>query len=122
MIKVLMILLSLFTYETKADDFFIKKNFVILGQNPVPSTNAISILSCGNKVTVIPRKNQISKKWSFVRVGSFEGYIKEQFLAKKKPQCFEDRFPKFHNSFRIKLSEMYYWARLNHQILENSPE
>ena len=71
MIKVLMILLSLFTYETKADDFFIKKNFVILGQNPVPSTNPISILSCGNKVTVIPRKNQISKKWSFVRVGSF---------------------------------------------------
>ena len=122
MIKVLMILLSLFTFGTRAGDFFIKKNFVILGQNPMPSTNPISILSCGNKVKVIPRKYQVPKKWSFVRVGSFEGYVKDQFLAKKKPQCFEDRFPKFHNSFRIKLSEMYYWARLNHQILENGPK
>ena len=58
MIKVLMILLSLFTYEMKAADFFIKKNFVILGQNPRPSSNPISILSCGSKVKVMHQKNK----------------------------------------------------------------
>ena len=122
MIKVLMILLSLFTYEIKAADFFIKKNFVILGQNPRPSSNPISILSCGSKVKVMYQKNKTLKNWSFVNVGPFEGYIKEQLLVKKKPQCFEDRFPKFYNSFKIKLSEMYYWARLNQHILENGPK
>jgi len=121
MIRALILFFSLFSYEMKADDFFIKKNFVILGQNPMPSTNPVSILSCGNKVKVSSQKSKISKKWSFVSVGPFEGYIKKQFLVKKKPQCFEDRFPKFYNSFKIKLSEIYYWARLNHHLLENDP-
>ena len=97
MIKALIILTSLFTFELSAGDFFIRKNFVILGQNPRPSSNPVSILSCGNKVKITPKKNGTLKNWSFVTVGPFEGYLKTQFLVKKKPQCFEDRFPKFYN-------------------------
>ena len=103
-----------------ASEYFIEKNFVILGQNPRPTTNSISILSCGSKVNLLPQKNP-KQEWTFIKVGSYEGYVKKQFLNKKKPDCFEDRFPKFYNSFRIKLSEMYYWARLNHHLLENKP-
>ena len=119
MIKLLVVLLYLFSFEMKAEDFFIGKNFVILGQNPRPSANPISVLSCGSKVKIELQKSK-SMKWSFVKIGPFEGYMKGQFLSKKKPVCFEDRFPKFYNSFRIKLSEMYYWARLNHHFLENN--
>ena len=112
--KIFFFILLFCSCFSQANEYFINENFISLGQNPVRNSDPLSLLSCGHKVRV----EKLDQEWSLIKVGPYKGYIKKSFLNKKKPICFQDKFPKFFDEFNIKLTEMLYWAQLNDQYFE----
>jgi len=93
-------------------------------RNPSKYSSSLTTISCGHPVKVYkltPKKGRavtlFNKIWHYVKVGPYEGYIDKKYLASSKPDCFQDRYPKFFDSLELDLTELYYWGRLYDQYV-----
>lgn len=97
--------------------YFIKEDFISVGQNSFRGSTPLTLLSCGHRVKTVQNSAQ-KPGWIFIEVGPYRGFVKRHFLKGKKPICFQDKFPKFFQEFEIGLTDMLYWAQLNDQYFE----
>ncbi len=88
-------------------------------QNPMRYSKSLTTITCGHPVKIfrqiqegVESKATINGEWINVKVGSHQGYIDVKYLSPKKPQCFQDKFPKYFERFDLSLSEIYYWGKL----------
>lgn len=87
---------------------YFNKIFGHVHQNPSRYSQSLSTVSCGHPVKVLGK----TKEWSIVKVGPYKGHIQDMNLSSRRPYCFQDRYPKFFNDFKLTVTEMYYWGRL----------
>lgn len=102
---------------------YFRQIFGVVHQNTSRYSNALTTISCNHPVKLIRLIDASGKEvagnetWAFVKVGAYEGYLMRENLTKQKNDCFQDRYPKFFDSFEPDLSELYYWGRLYDQYV-----
>lgn len=88
---------------------YYKNIFGNIHQSPNKYSEVITTIACGRTVKVLgARKNG----WHKVQVGSYTGYVQKEFLGSERAGCFQDKYPRFFEKFKLELSDLYYWARL----------
>lgn len=89
-----------------------------LHENPSKDSTSLTIIQCSHSVQVLKSSKNAPAGWMKVKVGSDSGYVQSRFLSIKRPGCLQEKYPKFYTSFKLTLSEMYYWGRLYDQYLQ----
>lgn len=85
-------------------------------KNPSDYSSSLTTLQCAQSVKIIEDKTlSIPKGWLFVKVGDDKGYIREDFLSHKRPECFQQKHPEFFNALNLDLTDLYFWGRLYDQ-------
>lgn len=98
--------------------FYFNQMFGHVHQSSVRTSASMTTIQCSHPVKVMESsKVQADKKWSYVEVADYRGFILKQFLADKRPECFQAKYPKFFDAFNLDLAELYYWGRLNDQYI-----
>ncbi len=103
--------------------YYFKQMFGIVHKTPSRYSNALTTISCGHPLRTLILKDAKGKEflphedWTLVKVGAYEGFVMRDYLTTTKGECFQDRFPKFFDSFDFEVSDLYYWGRLNDQAL-----
>lgn len=106
-----------------SDVLYFYQIFGVVHQNPSRYSSALTTISCGHPIKTLRLIDAKGKEfipnesWVFAKVGAYEGFVMKEYLNKQKVQCFQDRFPKFFDSFDMDLSELYYWGRLYDQYV-----
>ena len=103
---------------------YFKPIFGHVHRNASPYSSSLTTISCGHPIKVykiIPKSGRpvtvFNKKFHFVKVGPYEGYVSIDYLSEKKVDCFQDRYPKFFDELDMDLTELYYWGRLYDQFI-----
>lgn len=102
---------------------YFRQIFGVVHQNPSHYSAALTTISCNHPLKLIRLVDASGKElrgnedWVFVKVGAYEGYLANQNVSKQRVECFQDRYPKFFDSFDADLSELYYWGRLYDQYV-----
>ena len=96
-------------------------------QNPDRYSQVLTTISCNYPVKILDDKSKShfsydKKKWSLVRVGPYEGYVLKGYLNSSKNICFEEQYPKFFDGLELEISELYYWARLYDQFVQEKTQ
>jgi len=78
---------------------------------------SLTIVQCSHSVKIL-KENNLLADWNYVQVGEDKGYVQSEFLTDKKPDCFQEKYPKFYNSVGLDISEMYYWGKLYDQYFQ----
>ena len=87
-------------------------------KNPSKSSSSLTTIQCAYSVKVIhDMEVRTPKGWVYVQVGDDKGFIISSSLSEKRPECFQEKYPKFYLNLNLDLSEMYYWGRLTDQYL-----
>jgi len=125
--KNLSLLLSLFflgIYSPYAADkvsrvVYFKKLFGHIHKNPSRYSQSLSTIGCGHPIKVLVNKGreEYGKGFYKVKVGPYEGYISKLYLNDKKPNCFQDKYPRFFDNLELSLTDMYYWGKLYDQYV-----
>jgi hypothetical protein len=120
------LLLPLMTFaETQSTDekvvgiFYFKPMFGHVHQSSVRTSASLTTIQCSHPVKVIESsKVSAGSEWAYVQVADHRGFIMQQFLSEKRPECFQGKYPKFFDAFNLDLAELYYWGRLNDQYIQ----
>jgi hypothetical protein len=87
-------------------------------KNPSKASSSLTTIQCAYSVKVIEDLEiRPPKGWVYVKVGDDRGYIIAKSLSEKRPECFQEKYPKFYLNLNLDLSEMYFWGRLSDQYL-----
>lgn len=105
---------------------YYKPMFGHIHRNPSRYSSSMSTISCGHPVKIYKLENkkggqaqiEFNEDWNFVKVGPYEGYIRKEYLSRKKPQCFQDKYPKFFDEIGLELADLYYWGKLYDQYIQ----
>ncbi len=89
-------------------------------QNPNRFSAALTTISCAHPLRVYSLTYSkeskpleiFNKEWRLVKAGPYEGYVRDDFLAASKPECFQDTYSKFFEALELEVADMYYWGRL----------
>ena len=117
------LILCLFSLLTRAETtstdekvvgvFYLTPLFGHVHQSALRTSPSLTTIQCAHPVKVIESsKVSVSPEWAYVQVAEYRGFILKHYLAQKKPECFQAKFPKFFDSLNLDLSELYYWGRL----------
>jgi len=112
------------TYKKAVSDVqYFRQTFGVVHQNPSRYSSALTTISCGHPIKILRLLDAKGKEfipnddWVFAKIGAYEGFVLREYLGKQKGGCFQDRYPKFFDSFEMDVSELYYWGRLNDQYV-----
>ena len=88
-------------------------------KNPSRYSISLSTISCGHPIKIMGTDGKVTMSGNFykVNVGPYKGYISKKYLNKKKPDCFQDRYPRFFDNLDMSLTDMYYWGKLYDQYV-----
>ncbi|MDA9793273.1 SH3 domain-containing protein [Bacteriovoracaceae bacterium] len=124
--KKILLLICIFGFNTEFS-IAAKLKFVGIGyfskiyghvhENPSNLSSSVTTIPCGYPVKIYKKKSLKDTLWKFTKVGGEFGYIRTEFLSSMRPKCLQSKYPKYFNELNLDLSEMYYWGRLNDQIL-----
>ena len=98
--------------------FYYKNIFGSLHQGPSQYSSVLTTISCGHPVKVYESSDKTKEKWANVKVGAYTGYVLKDFLATKKVECFQDKYPRFFENLQMDLADYYYWGRLYDQYIQ----
>ena len=96
-----------------------------LHKEPVDSSASLTALQCAHSVSLVEKKGvHIPSGWKLAKIGEDTGFIRTRFLSDKRPDCFQEKYPKFYNKLNFDLADLYYWGRLPDHFLqgESLPE
>ena len=83
------------------------------------TTPSLTTVQCSHPMKVIESsKVSVPDEWAYVAVGGHKGFVQKHYLAEKRPECPQGKYPKFFDSVNLDLSELYYWGRLyDHYVM-----
>jgi hypothetical protein len=121
----LSLLISFFTFadsnptdEKVVGVFYLRPILGHVHQSSSRTSASLTTIQCSHPVKVIESsKVQIGQDWAYVEVAGKRGFILKEYLAEKKPQCFQSKYAKFFDSINLDLAELYYWGRLYDQYV-----
>jgi hypothetical protein len=88
-------------------------------QSSVRTSASLTTIQCSHPVKVVESsKVSVGAEWAYVLVADFKGFIQKEFLATKRPECFQGKYPKFFDAMNLDLAELYYWGRLYDQYTQ----
>jgi hypothetical protein len=97
---------------------YFNEHFGHVHQNSLDTSASLTTVSCGHPVKIIDDKTlSVSSDWFYVFVGENKGYIRRRFLSVARPDCFQNRYPKFVNGLNLDITELHYWGRLYDHFL-----
>lgn len=96
-------------------------------QNASRYSQVLTTISCNHPVKVMKETSKDGKEfvlygdnnWNLVTVGPYEGYIMSEYLSDKKVVCFEEEYSKFFDGLNLDINDLYYWARLYDQYVQD---
>ncbi len=99
--------------------FYFKPIIGHVHQSAEKTSASMTAIQCSHPVKVIESsKVVVSPEWAYVEVADYRGFIRKEFLAEKRPDCFQGRYPHFFDGLNLDLSELYYWGRLYDQYIQ----
>lgn len=109
--------------HAKQGVMYLNKMYGSVHQNPSRSSTSLTVLACGHPVKVLSSQGQSHQSWKKVKAGLHTGFIASYFLQKERPNCFQDKYPRFYDSLKLSVTEFYFWARLydNYIINKTTP-
>lgn len=91
-------------------------------QAPSRESQSLTAIACGHPLKVMKLIESPSKTtqlfadgFLLVSSGPYEGYIHQDFVSDKKPNCFADRYPRFLNEMGLEVTDQFYWGKLYDQ-------
>jgi len=90
-----------------------------------PQSTSLKVLSCGDILKVISNEKEVTTpskfNWSKLQTASHIGYVRQEFLSTELPNCFNNKYLKFVEQFKMELTDRYNWGRLyDHYVLGKS--
>lgn len=98
--------------------FYLKNIFGHLHKHPSQYSSSLTTIACNHPVRVYKSDESTPEGWKYVQASGQYGYIKEEFLVKRKIRCFQAKYPKFFGNMNMGLSDLYYWGRLYDQYVQ----
>ena len=90
-----------------------------LHKSATKTSNSLTTIQCSQPVKVLEENGKFSSgQWFYVSVGNDKGYIHSQFLQTSRPECFQERYPRFYQKLELDLSDMYYFGRLQDHFIK----
>ncbi len=99
---------------------YVKSFFASVHQNNSRYSVVLTTLSCGFPVKVLEIPQTLELKFTKVRAGMHEGYIRSELLSESQEVCFQDRYPRFIDQLDLDLESMHYFGRLYDLYVEGS--
>lgn len=83
------------------------------------SSASMTALQCAHAVNLVEKDGvSVPAGWRYAKVGEDYGFIRSRFLGEKRPDCFQEKYPKYYNNLNLDLSDFYYWGRLSDHWIE----
>ena len=98
--------------------YYLKNMFGHLHQTANPNSISLTTIACGHPIKVIKTERAQNQNWFLAEIGAHKGYVLEEQLSTKRPECFQGTYPNFFNGLNLDLAQMYYWGRLYDQFIE----
>lgn len=98
--------------------YYLKNMFGHLHQTTNANSVSLTTLACGHPIKVLKTEKVQGETWFMAEVGAHKGYLQEDHLSQKRPECFQGTYPNFFNNLNLDLAQMYYWGRLYDQFIE----
>jgi hypothetical protein len=87
-----------------------------LHQGPNPESTSLKLLNCGDNLRVISEEKEVKTsskfEWVKLQTGEYIGYVRKEFLSNETPSCFNNKFMKFVDQFKLEITDKYNWGRL----------
>lgn len=107
------------TDEKVVGVFYLKPILGHVHQSAKRTAPSLTTIQCSHPVRVLESsKVHVSSEWAYVEVAEYRGFILKEYLAEKRPDCLQARYPKFFDNLNLDLSELYYWGRLYDQYVQ----
>lgn len=109
-----LILISLFSSSLHAQEIgrlYFKHFLGHVHESPDRDSASLTTLQCSHAVKILKMANSI-KGWMYTQVGEDKGYIQSDFLTEKRPDCFQEKYPRFYVEIGLDITEMYHWGKL----------
>ena len=121
-----LILLSLFSFSSfsisaASGRLYFNKFLGHVHKTMSDEAPSMTTIQCAHSLEVIEYKNLLSG-WVYVKAGEDKGFIREEFLSDKRPDCFQERYPKFYSNSNLDITQMYYWGRLYDRFQSGSSQ
>lgn len=88
-------------------------------KEPKDGAASLTAIQCAQSVQVLENSlKEPPRGWAYVKAGEDKGYIRFSQLGPKRPECFQEKYPKFYNSLNLDISDYYYWGRLSDHYIE----
>lgn len=119
MIKfILFFLISSFLY---AEDKVIARSYFVefmghVHKSPSDLSESLTAIQCAQSVSILEDKES-KLGWLKVNVGEDTGYIREIFLNSKRPNCFQENYPKFYQNQNFDMTQLYFWGRIEDHFI-----
>lgn len=96
-----------------------------LHQGPNSQSGSLKVLNCGDRLKVISDEKEVSSisryNWSKLQTSTYVGYVRQDFLSSQLPDCFNNKYLKFVEQFKLEVTDKYNWGRLyDHYVLGKS--
>lgn len=98
--------------------YYLVNMFGHLHQTANSNSISLTTIACGHPIKVLKTEKSQNQTWFLAEIGAHKGYVLEDHLSAKKPDCFQGTYPSFFNLLNLDLAQMYYWGRLYDQFLE----
>lgn len=92
-------------------------------QQPVRHSPSLTNIACGHPMRILElkkdgqRQKVFNQGWYLVTAGPYQGYVFKDFISQDRPDCFQDKYPRFFEAFDLSITEMHFWGRLYNQFL-----
>ena len=80
--------------------YYFNNMFGHLHQTTNPNSISLTTIACGHPIKVLKSEKVQNQNWFMAEVGAHKGYIAEEQLNKKRPDCFQGSYPVFFNLLR----------------------
>lgn len=100
--------------------YYFRPMFGHVHQSAARTSASLTTIQCAHPVKLLEStKVTVAPEWAYVNVADYKGFILKEFLAEKRPECFQGKYPKFFDGLNLDLGELYYWGRLYDQFIQS---
>lgn len=115
MMKIIFMFLAIFNFQSLSAQEIGRLYFnEFLGhvhESPDRDSTSQTTVQCAHSVKILKTANNVPG-WVYSQVGEDKGYIQSQFLSTTRPECFQEKYPRFYVELGLDITEMYHWGKL----------
>ena len=99
---------------------YLQSTFGHVHKNTSKHSGSLSTIACGHPLKLLGDSAN-EDGWLYVAMANKKGFVHESLFSQKRPNCFQNRFPRFFDKFELDVSQMYYWGKLyDHFVMEKT--